>query len=141
MEQNYGILPIPKYNEAQEDYLSFVNAAGSLCYLPSNLVDVEQVGMILEALGAAAYDIITPSLYETITKTKNVRDQESADMVNLIVRNRIFDPYYMNLLSDYSVLQNMLGSKSQSVASTLESRRKGCEKALEKLVDAYLTED
>lgn len=139
MEQNYGILPIPKYNEAQEGYLSFVNAAGSLIHLQSNLVDVEQVGLIVEAMGAASYDKITPSLYETITKTKNVRDQESADMVNLIVRNRVFDPYYINLLSEYSVLQGMINSKSQSVASALESKRKVMTKTLEKLVDAYLS--
>jgi len=137
MEDDYGILPIPKWSEDQEDYLSCVNGAGGFVVIPNNPEDAERTGMLFEALAAGAYDTITPSIYEVITKTKNVRDEESADMVNLIIRNRVYDPFYINLCTGYNALQNQLSSKKEEVASTLEKQLKGAEKAMQKIVDAY----
>jgi hypothetical protein len=81
--------------------------------------------------------MVTPQIYEVITKTKNVRDAESADMVNLIIRNRVYDPFYINLCTGYNVLQNQLSAKKAEVASAVEKQIKGAEKALEKIVEAY----
>ncbi|MBQ8579049.1 MAG: carbohydrate ABC transporter substrate-binding protein [Clostridia bacterium] len=137
MEDDYGILPIPKWDEAQSDYLSCVNGAGGFVVVPSNPEDAERTGMILEALAAGAYDTITPSIYEVITKTKNVRDEESAEMVNLIIRNRVYDPFYINLCSGYNIVQTQLSSKKEEIASAIEKQLKGAEKALTKIIDAY----
>lgn len=141
MEDDYGILPIPKWDEEQKDYLSFVNSAGGVVVVPNNPEDAERTGMIMEALGAGAYDTITPSIYEVITKTKNVRDEESAEMVNLIIRNRVFDPFYINLIQGYSVVQQQLQNKKEEIASALDKQRKGSEKALQKMIDAYLEQE
>ena len=137
MKDDYGILPIPKWNEEQEDYLSCVNGAGGFVVIPNNPADAERTGMLFEALAAGAYDMVTPQIYEVITKTKNVRDAESADMVNLIIRNRVYDPFYINLCTGYNVLQNQLSAKKAEVASAVEKQIKGAEKALEKIVEAY----
>ena len=137
MKDDYGILPIPKWNEEQEDYLSCVNGAGGFVVIPNNPADAERTGMLFEALAAGAYDMVTPQIYEVITKTKNVRDAESADMVNLIIRNRVYDPFYINLCTGHNVLQNQLSAKKAEVASAVEKQIKGAEKALEKIVEAY----
>lgn len=141
MEDDYGILPIPKWDEAQEEYLSFVSGAGSLIVVPNNPEDAERTGMLMEALAAGAYDTITPSVYETISKTKNVRDEESAEMVNLIIRNRVFDPVMINLCNGYSIVQTQLASKKQEIASALQKQEKGAVKALDKIVEAYLNHE
>lgn len=137
MEDDYGILPIPKWNAEQEDYLSCVNGAGGFVVIPNNPADAERTGMLFEALAAGAYDTVTPSIYEVITKTKNVRDAESADMVNLIIRNRVYDPFYINLCTGYNVLQTQLSSKKAEVASAVEKQIKGAETSLQKIIDAY----
>lgn len=138
MNDDYGILPIPKWDEAQEAYLSCVNAAGGLIYVPNNTQDAARSGMLMEALAAGAYDMVTPSIYEVITKTKNVRDEESAEMVNLIIRNRVFDPIYMNLSSGWNIVQEQLQNKKKEIASALQKQEKGAVKALDKIVNAYL---
>ncbi len=137
MDDDYGILPIPKWNEEQEDYLSCVNGAGGFVVIPNNPADAERTGMLFEALAAGAYDTITPSIYEVITKTKNVRDAESSDMVNLIIRNRVYDPFYINLCTGYNVIQNQLSGKKEEIASQLDKNLKGATKSLEKIVEAY----
>ena len=62
----------------------------------------------MEALAAGAYDGITPELYDVITKTKVARDEESAEMVDLIIEHRVFDPYYINLVKNYDFMQSAL---------------------------------
>lgn len=141
MEDDFGIIPIPKYDENQEEYLSCVNAAGGFQYVPSNASNPERTGRIVEALGAGAYDSITPIIYEVITKTRNSRDEDSAEMVDLIVKNRVFDPYYVNLLTGYGFMQEALAAKSDSIVSKLESYRTSGEAALEKIVEAYAAMD
>ncbi len=138
MKDDYGILPIPKWDEAQDVYLSCVNAAGSLVVVPNNAEDPERTGMVMEALAESAYEMISPSLFEVITKTKNVRDQESADMVELITRQRVFDPIHINLIEGWNFCQSMLQSKKTDVASTLARQEKGMRRALDKIIDAYM---
>ena len=137
MKDDYGILPIPKWDEAQTEYLSCVNGAGGFVVVPNNAPDAERTGMIFEALAAGAYDTVTPSLYEVITKTKNVRDAESGEMVELIIRNRVYDPFYINLITGYSFAQSMLQGKKTDVASTLAKEEKGAVKAFDKMIAAY----
>ena len=137
MDDDFGIIPIPKYDENQAEYLSCVNAAGGFQYVPSNASNPERTGRIVEALAAGAYDSVTPIIYEVITKTRNSRDEDSAEMVDLIVKNRVFDPYYVNLITGYGFMQDALVAKSESIVSRLESYRTSGAAAMEKIVEAY----
>lgn len=137
MQDDFGIIPIPKYDEAQDEYLSCVNGAGGFIFVPANASDPARTGMIVEALAAGAYDNVTPELYDVITKTKNVRDEESAEMVDLIIKNRVFDPYYINLITGYTFMQEALQQKSEEIVSRLESYRTAAESAMEKIVETY----
>ncbi|MBP3918618.1 MAG: extracellular solute-binding protein [Clostridia bacterium] len=137
MQDDYGILPMPKYDESQKNYASYVNAASNFAMIPSNTENASRTGMITEALAAGAYDMVTPSLYEIITKSRNVRDEESAEMVSIITSSIVFDPFYLNLLDGYSLIQEQLIAKNANITSAMESKRSAAEKAMEKLVEAF----
>ena len=137
MKDEYGILPMPKYDESQEAYVSHVNGAVDFALVPSNPENAERTGMIVEALAAGAYDMITPSLYEVIAKTKNATDVESGEMVDIIIRNRVFDFYYVYNLKGYDFVNTLLKKKSTNVASTLDKSNARAEKDLQKIIDAY----
>lgn len=137
MKDDFGIIPEPKYDENQDEYLSCVNGAGGFIFVPANATDPARTGMIVEALAAGAYDNVTPQLYNVITKTKNVRDEESAEMVDLIIKNRVFDPYYINLITGYNFMEAALSQKSEEIVSRLESFRTAAESAMEKIVETY----
>ncbi len=141
MKDDFGILPMPKLDESQNAYVAHVNGAAGFIVVPSNAPDAARTGMIVEALAASAYDMITPSLYEVIVKTKNVTDTESAEMVDLIIRNRVFDPYYMYTLSGFDFVKTQLDDRSKNISSTLEKNASRAEKDLAKIVDAYSSID
>ena len=44
-----------------------------------------------EALAAESYYTLVPGFYDVVLKTKNTRDDESAGMIELILKNRVYD--------------------------------------------------
>ncbi|MBQ8579047.1 MAG: extracellular solute-binding protein [Clostridia bacterium] len=136
MEDDFGILPMPKLDE-ESDYTSLVNLSAPLIVVPRNCDDTERTGLMLEALATGAYDMITPSLFEVVTKSKYARDEESADMVDLIIRNRVFDPVYIYQFPGYGCVDGQLKAKSREIASKYESNLKSATKQMEKLIEAY----
>jgi len=141
MEQDFGIIPNPKYDENQDDYIACVNGAGNFIVIPNNPFDAEMTGLITEALAASAYDSITPSLYDVIVKSKNVRDIDSVEMLDLVIGHRVFDPCFIYTIPGYTFSQDLLGKNSKDVASTLQKYQKSADRQLQKLVDAHLNHE
>ena len=57
--------------------------------------DLDFVGIITEALNAESYKIVFPAYYEVALKTKYTHDNESVQMLDMIVDSRIFDFGYV----------------------------------------------
>jgi len=64
MNSEYGILPYPKFDEAQENYISNVEGAATMLVLPLT-ADGDFVGTIVEALARESYLNVIPAYYET----------------------------------------------------------------------------
>ena len=89
MDANFGILPYPKYDEAQENYLSRIEGL-ELTGVPVT-ADPDFVSAVLEALACESASTVVQAYYDVALKTKYTRDNESADMLDLIFENRVFD--------------------------------------------------
>lgn len=139
MEQDYGIVPMPKYDAEQENYLSFVNGCAPVVGVPTAISDPDRTSVILEAMAATSYKRVTPTLYEITAKTKHTRDEESADMIEMVLRNRVFDFGYshMNGSRITQFVRDLLCEKSTNVASVFAANAKVVDKQLSKLIEAY----
>lgn len=138
MNDDYGVLPLPKYDELQSRYVSDMTGACSMVVVPITTQDPERTGNIIDALGAAAYDMISPSLYDVIASVKNVRDEESAQMVQLIIRNRVFDMSHMYYIAGDDFVYDLLKAKSTDVASYFAKREATAKDTVTKLIDDFL---
>lgn len=92
METDYGILPYPKYNETQTDYGHTIGSWHSmfLC-VPSLVKDIEMCGVILEALAFESMKTVTPAYYDKTLIGKYFRDDESIEMLDIILSTRVYD--------------------------------------------------
>ncbi len=134
MEDAYGILPEPKYDTYQEEYLSFVNGSTSLVMLAKTEADTEFVGTIMEAMATYNYSHVTPNMFQVVTKLQAAQDPASAEMVDLIIRNRVFDLGYFADLGVTNLVRDSLVSGRSEIASSLQSGRKSAERTLEQLL-------
>ncbi|MGM9684393.1 MAG: hypothetical protein ACI3XQ_12420 [Eubacteriales bacterium] len=88
----FGILPIPKYDEAAEGYISTLqpgNATG--VSILANSSNAEEVGTLLSAMSAASVDTLTEAFYDKTLERRKVRDEESYEMLQIIFEHREID--------------------------------------------------
>ena len=92
IESDFGIIPYPKYDEAQEKYGNLVSAWHSqfLC-VPESVQNLERTGIILEELAYQGKQLLTPAYYEKTLHGQYVRDEESSEMLDIIFANLVYD--------------------------------------------------
>lgn len=140
MEDSYGILPFPKYDEAQQDYLSDARDQYSVLCIPVTAQNSALIGAATEAMNIASREIVNPAYYETALKSKYVSDSESVMMIDLLMQGRNYDfsilhGSELNALP-YTV-RNLISSKKKDFASAYAKMESGVEKKLEALTEAY----
>ena len=89
MADDFGIIPMPKLNEAQEDYVTYTNPAGPMLVVPMTTADTTCTGKILESLASESHYTLTPAYYDIALKGKYARDTDSAAMLDIIFANRV----------------------------------------------------
>ncbi|MBQ3195759.1 MAG: hypothetical protein IJB65_04760 [Clostridia bacterium] len=96
MDDDYGFLPIPKYNAADDRYYHNMGAhTTSVLFVPvgenAKGEKGQQMGIILDALGAYSKDYLTPEYYEKQLKRSDAQDPDSADVLDIVFDSRVFD--------------------------------------------------
>ena len=87
-EFEYGILPAPKYDEAQENYYSYVHPGQSqaICIpITNNRLDL--TGAILEDAAYQSYQSIRPAYYDVTLTGKLARNEDTVEMLNIMLAN------------------------------------------------------
>lgn len=142
MEDEYGILPMPKRDENQKEYYSLAQDQFLVYAVPVHLDDRQKqdAGTFLEAYASESYLTVKPAYYETALTTKYVNDAESAAMLDIITSGLYTDPSVLYLtVFTFNVmnLRNMLGSGNNTMSSTIEAVRKSMETKLQKLNETF----
>lgn len=94
IEDSYGILPYPKYNEEQENYYNCSRNTQNAFSMPVTCSDAETAGAVLEALSSANHNSLIPAYFETAMKTKYAMDSDSARMYDLIRDSALLTFWY-----------------------------------------------
>lgn len=92
MEQDFGIIPFPKWDEAQEQYCSR-SEGGCFNIVPISIPEesLDLIGAVMEVMSAYSREYVVPVYYETLLKDKFARDADSLEMLDLIFNYRIYD--------------------------------------------------
>jgi len=90
MDAEFGIIPFPKYDETQADYTTYIAGYAAFCGIPVTTSDMQRTGVILENLCAYSYGELREAYVQTTLNFKYIRDQESAEMLNLILDSGSF---------------------------------------------------
>ena len=92
MEDEFGIIPLPKADESQSEYYTWMNLNNSSTLaIPLSNHNLEMTGMICEALAAESMTTLTPAYYETTLSGKVARDEDSIAMLDIILNSVVFD--------------------------------------------------
>ncbi|MBQ3865868.1 MAG: hypothetical protein II776_03120 [Clostridia bacterium] len=170
---NFGVLPMPKYDEEQEEYWTSIHPGWcggfAIPTATDNAPDYqqngfssgrEQAGYFLEAFSYYSDETLTVAFYDQVMKRQTVKDVESPEMLDLALKNKVYDPV---VIFDFGQIGLSLFMQAGSngfggtgapagvtakgsdvnydtLVSTYEARLKAARKALNNYVN-YITAD
>ncbi len=136
MESPFGILPMPKYDEAQDEYYHCINPHVAAVYvIPKSNIERDQTGYIMDALGAASKNILTPAYYDKTLRGKVSRDEESAASLDIVISTIRYDLGYLGNWGISSTLNTMADSYNMDLASKIGTIEKNVTTRVEQMVE------
>jgi len=139
MEDEFGVLPFPKYDEMQKEYYTTVRGDNYFLCSPITVqeTDREFVGIITETLAYYGYELVRQAVYEDTLKGKMVRDDDSIEMLEIVVDGIVVEYAFAHGGGFVYVLWNLLEAKQSSFAATYASKEASALQYYAELIDIY----
>ena len=142
MTSDYGIVPAPVWNEG-DTYIANIhpNFTSAMC-VPIK-ADSAVSGAILEDMSYYSQQIIIPEYYERIIHLRNLRDDESYEMLDIIYGNISVDMALAlgaNLTIDSDIRDLVGNTATDKIASTLSGKVSSYKGYLDTIVKAICKE-
>lgn len=90
---DYGIVPIPKYDETQDTYSCIMGNPFTLYAIPIDNDESEMAAAVMECMASESYRTVTPALFETALKVKYSKDEVSSQMLDIARDSVVFEPW------------------------------------------------
>lgn len=137
MQDDFGVLPYPKWDENQKNYITTAQEWGASMWLvPRSASDPERTSIILEAMSYLSTKTLIPAYYDKLLSEKTTRDEQSVEMLDIIFGSRTaYDLVIAYNWGDMRGLAVKLESSDNTFASEMAKNQKAIEAAAEK---AYL---
>jgi hypothetical protein len=140
METDFGILPTPKFDEYQENYRSIINPvpAGMIVIPVTNELNLDNTCYVLDSLGAASKNTLTPAYIDTYLEGRGARDEESRSSLNIVFNNIVFDLGYIYNWGNIATFSYDLVRKQETnFTSSYEKIAASAQKALDDTLAIY----
>ncbi len=121
----------------QDDYHVMVHHHAAALYIPASVGDVERTGIIVQKLAYESSGIVIPAYYDIASKVKLVRDERSAEMLDLIYSSRTYDPIFIYEFLDSSAFEAACRSNNKDIASYVAKNETSVNKMIQTVEDAY----
>ena len=135
MDADFGIIPSPKFDEAQTRYYNYCNQNFFAMSIPVTS-DVERTSIIAEALNSESTGTVLSAYYYITLKTKYSRDEQSQAMLDIIFDSRSYD--IGNVYFDGSVnsaIYTRAANNNTDIASYYATVQKSLTKQIEKAIE------
>lgn len=138
IEDDFGIIPYPKYEEVPAGTPYYSRTFGGFPYVVVNApVDLERASVIMEALACESHNTVIPAMYDILLKTKSARDADSEYMIDMLRKYRYTDlseTYWLGEIG--SLYEGLFVKKENTAASVTEKNTARVEKVLQEAYDA-----
>jgi hypothetical protein len=135
-EFSYGIVPMPKLNESQTEYKTYVQDQVSAFGISSAIADEERQGMlgaVMEAMAYHSYKIVRPAYYDSALSLRFMKDPQSKAILDTMFETIAFDYTYVTDVGGVrGTLRTLLPSKNPAIASRVARWKTSITKQLER---------
>ena len=137
MENEYGVIPMPKFDEQQKTYHTLLHDQFTIVSIPTTVKGerLDKVSAVLEALGSTSEKMVKPVYYEETLRTKIATDPQSALMLDIITNGIYIDLGIINTeCGVQNGLRGMVAEKTNNTSSRYKAVNKTTENQLRAMV-------
>ena len=92
MEEDFGMVPLPKQDDNQQNYITSISPwVSRFLAMPTSVANPEMVGAVIDALSRESTNTVVPAYYDNLLNQKIARDEESVEMLKMIFDSVIYD--------------------------------------------------
>ena len=140
MDDDFGVIPMPKWDEKQERYTGYVSNGWTTSFsIPVTNLDAEKSALILDTMCAFSTDTVKESVFDIMLAEKLIRDTDSQEMLQYVFDSKVYD--WAGDLAWASALrgiyQSITTAGSNTFSSQFDSKIEAINGARDKLVDSY----
>ena len=136
MDSDFGVLPSPKFDKNQTEYYHTVQPSTTNSILfPKTTPDPELASIIIEDMCYESRDTVRHAYFDITITNKTIRDEESAEMLDLIFSTRIYDLGFIFNWGNIGYLLESVYPDAGKFISKYESAEPKAEKAMQKTLD------
>ena len=140
MENDFGILPMPKYDEQQPYHIASTGLPHVMC-IPATTGDFNRTGVILEALNAESRLATLTVYYDTMLVTQLARDEESGEMLDIIFANKIYETGRKFWESNVAgPISSAMANGNRDIISVIERSETRAVRDIETAVETFIGE-
>jgi len=135
MDNTYGIVPNPKYEESQDRYYTAITVQVPVLVVPVTNRNTDRAGIILDAMAYLSNKDITPVFFDVTMSQKRLRTEESIDMLYIIKDSLYFDlgiAYGWTSGMVYAIRDSLDSGKGNNAVSTIEKQRGKAQNEIDK---------
>lgn len=139
MEDDFGIIPIPKWNSEQTRYYATLNNWHSYTYMiPITVLDIEKSSQIIDAMAYYGRQLIKPAYYDVCLQRKYTRDDESSAMLDIIFSSTVYDLGTAYGIGGWTgVLEDAIQKNNLNITSLYEKNEGKIVKDIDKLIENF----
>ena len=141
MTDDYGIIPMPKLDENQDEYLTYGSPWGPIgVAVPVTLSEskMDMVGTAMEMMAYISHNNVGTQMFNITLKEKVSRDENSKAMLDIIYSDIIFDLNGIhNFANTGTTLRACAIGAKENFASSYASALTQAQDQLSKLMDQY----
>ena len=135
LDFNFGVLPLPKYDESQERYYTTLSYPASGISIPVTCKTPEKSASIGDAINYLFYENVWDVFRGVTLESKNLRNDDSIEMLGYILNSA-----YPEVYSEFSIGTNFFTEMSTklrngdtSIASTFATYEKQMKENIDKV--------
>lgn len=140
MNDDYGIIPIPKYDKNQEKYITQIGTSTSTFFVPQTQKDLSLVAKFIECEAYFGYSEVSPVYYESALKTKYAKDPNMGQMLDIVRENATISflfVYYSSLSEAPRTLFRFNTTPKSDLASYFTTTKRVFLNSVDDLLQTY----
>ena len=136
---SYGVLPIPKFDVEQENYVAIPEVTSSMVTVIST-VEPERLDMVtatIELMAYESYKSVIPTYIDVVLKSKQANAPEDAEMVQLVIDSMVYSFGWIFSSTHMADMGKAFRVMGRDMTNYYETKKDQYETFIDELIDGF----